>query len=252
MTSNGRPRPRPGERDVNRRILRAALVVASVATWSLQAAPARSQGAGGAPARRFSTIERLSDQRLAATHSSGDDLREAVSRPAPLPGLTDYRAIFHAHASDSDHTGGTLDEILEDAHRARVEIVFLSDHPRPPRDFVRGWRGVREGVLFIPGAETESGYLLHPEKSVLDRLTGPVADLLAATSAGTGLAFLSHLEDHQELTFDGVTGTEIYNRHADAKDEAASMQALAQWMTEPDGVVRLRNAISRHPVEVYA
>ena len=175
-----------------------------------------------------------------------------MERPAPIPGLTDYRAIFHAHASDSDHTGGTLDEILEDAHRARVEIVFLSDHPRPPRDFMKGWRGVREGVLFVPGAETESGYLLHPESSVLDRLDAPVTELLAASTQGAGLAFVSHLEDHEELSFDGVTGTEIYNRHADAKDEAASMAALVQWMTEPDGVVRLRNAISRHPVEVYA
>ena len=137
---------------------RIAALGAALAT--LGAAPAARAESGLPAARRFTTVERLADQHLGATHASGDDLRENVSRPAPLPGLTDYRAIFHAHASDSDHTGGTLDEILEDAHRARVEIVFLSDHPRPPRDFMRGWRGVREGVLFVPGAEIESGYLL--------------------------------------------------------------------------------------------
>jgi hypothetical protein len=206
----------------------------------------------GQPARRYSTIERLSNDRLAATHDSGDELREGVARPAPLPGLTDYRAIFHAHASDSEHTGGTLDEILDDAKRVHVDVVFLSDHPSPPRDFMRGWRGVREGVLFIPGAETKNGYLLHPDRSVLDRLDAAVPELLAAAIAGSGLAFVSHLEDHDPLTFDGATGTEIYNRHADAKDEAASMAALVQWMTEPEGVVRLRNAISKHPIEVYA
>ena len=237
-----------------RRVLRRAAVWATALAATV-AAPstlddARAQS--GPPARRFDTIERLSDDRLAATHNSGDNLRENVSRPAPLPGLTDYRAIFHAHASDSDHTGGTLDEILDDTHRARVEIVFLSDHPRPSRDFVNGWRGVREGVLFIPGAETKNGYLLHPTRSVKATLEGPVAEMLAATTAGGGLAFLSHLEDHDPVTFDGVTGTEIYNRHADAKDDSATMAALAQWMTDPSGVVRLRNAISRHPVEVYA
>ena len=224
------------------------MVVVAAATAICDRADAQTP----APTRRFDTIERLSDDRLAATHSTGDDLRENVSRPSPLPGLNDYRAIFHAHASDSDHTGGTLDEILDDAHRARVEIVFLSDHPRPSRDFVNGWRGVREGVLFIPGAETKNGYLLHPTRSVKSTLEGPVAEMLAATTADGGLAFLSHLEDHDPVSFDGVTGTEIYNRHADAKDDASTMAALAQWMTDPSGVVRLRNAISRHPVEVYA
>ena len=145
----------------------AGLVALAVAMATVVVSRGVAQTASaGPPGRRFSTIERLSDQRLAATHSSGDDLRENVSRPASLPGLTDYRAIFHAHASDSEHTGGTLDEILDDAQRARVEIVFLSDHPSAARDFVNGWRGVREGVLFIPGAETRNGYLLHPTRSV--------------------------------------------------------------------------------------
>jgi len=204
------------------------------------------------PARRFSTVERLSTERLEAAHQDTEALRERVARPAPLPGLTDYRAIFHAHASDSDHTGGTLDEILADAKRASVKIVFLSDHPRPPRDFMRGWRGVRNGVLFVPGAETSSGYLLHPDASILDRLEAPAGELVAATTQGTGLAFLSHLEDRDAPSFDGLTGTEIYNRHADAKDDAASMLALVEWMTDPDGVTRLRNSISRYPVELYA
>ena len=31
---------------------------------------------------------------------------------------------------------------------------------------------------------------------------------------------------------DGMTGTEIYNRHADAKDDSASMAQLVQWMTD--------------------
>jgi hypothetical protein len=231
-----------------------SILVRRGAAAALIALGALSLAATGAspPARRWSTVERLSDQRLAAAHEAADALREATSRPAPFPGLTDYRAIFHAHASDSDHTGGTLDELLADAARAEVKIVFLSDHPRPPRDFMRSWRGVRNGVLFVPGAETASGYLLHPERSIMERIEGPPAELLAATTEGAGLAFVSHLEDHEEPVFEGVTGMEIYNRHADSKDDAASMLALVEWMTDPSGVVRLRNAISRHPVEVYA
>src|SRR4029078_220078 len=104
---------------------------------------------------------------------------------------TSARAVVHAQPSESEHTGGTLDELLDDARRVHVEIVFLSDHPNPPRDFMHGWHGVREGVLFIPGAETKSGYLLHPDHSVLDRLDAPVPELLAAATSGSGLAFLS-------------------------------------------------------------
>jgi hypothetical protein len=242
-----KPRPPVARRARALPIPAALALLGALAGWVGAQSPRE-----GAPPRHYSTIDRLSDQRLAATHESGDELRESVSRPAPLPGLTDYRAIFHAHASDSEHTGGTLDELLDDARRVHVEIVFLSDHPSPPRDFMHGWRGIREGVLFIPGAETKNGYLLHPEKSVLDRLDAPVPELLAATTAGSGLAFLSHLEDHQTISFDGVTGTEIYNRHADAKDEAASMAMMLQWITDPLGITRLRNAISKHPIEVFA
>ena len=193
---------------------------------------ASAGGRAAARARRRPPARALHDDRAPLGPAPRRDARARATSCAKgwsgrrrIPGLTDYRAIFHAHASDSDHTGGTLDEILEDAHRARVEIVFLSDHPRPPRDFVKGWRGVREGVLFVPGAETESGYLLHPDAlGACDRLDGPVPELLAASTQAAGLAFLSHLEDHEPLSFDGVTGTEIYNRHADAKDEAASMR----------------------------
>jgi hypothetical protein len=226
-----------------------AAAVAIAVAWT---SPGATSAQSDAPRRRFDTIERLSDQRLAAVHRDGDRLREAVSRPEPYPGLVDYRAIFHAHASDSEHTGGTLDEILDDAKRAGVKIVFLSDHPGARSDFMTSWRGLRGGVLFVPGAETASGYLLHPDGSVLDRLNAPLPELLAAATRGSGLAFLSHLEDHDSVAFDGLTGTEIYNRHADAKDDGASMVALVEWMTDPDGVTRLRNALSRYPVEVYA
>ena len=205
----------------------------------------------GAPPRRYSTIDRLSDQRLAATHQSGDELRESVSRPAPLPGLTDYRAIFHAHASDSEHTGGTLDELLEDAKRVHVEIVFLSDHPSPPRDFMHGWRGVREGCCSFPAPRPRTGFCSIPTTRCSTASTRRCRTA-RRRHLGQRPRVPAHLEDHESLSFDGVTGTEIYNRHADAKDEAPSMAAMLQWITDPAGITRLRNAISKHPIEVFA
>jgi hypothetical protein len=204
-----------------------------------------------APSRRWTTVERLSDERLAAAHADVERLRAAVARPAGSPGLNDYRAVFHAHAGDSAHTGGTPEELLRDARRIGVDIVFLSDHFRPPRDFMNGWRGVREGVLFVPGSEA-AGYLLHPERSVFALMQGEAAPLLEAVEAGGGMAFLSHIEDHDNPSTAGVTGMEIYNRHADAKDDGESLRTLAAWMTDPDEAARLGEAIRRFPEEVFA
>ena len=38
----------------------------------------------------------------------------------PVSGLNDYRAILHAHAEDSAHTGGTRPEMLADAKQGRA------------------------------------------------------------------------------------------------------------------------------------
>ena len=101
--------------------------------------------------------------------------------PKPA-GLNDYRAILHAHAEDSSHTGGTRPEMLAEAKRAGVDAILLTDHYRPPRDFVtERWRGLRDGVLFIPGSE-ERGFLLYPAHSIMDRMKDPMPRFLEAVT----------------------------------------------------------------------
>src|SRR5437762_13634181 len=122
------------------------------------------------PARKYSNVERMALPRLKATHEDVIKLRAQRARIEPLPGLNDYRCILHAHAEDSDHTGGTLPEMLADAKKAGVHAVLLTDHYRPPRDFIDGrWRGLKDGVLFVPGAEVH-GFLAYPQKSILKRI----------------------------------------------------------------------------------
>ncbi|MEE2775231.1 MAG: histidinol phosphatase [Acidobacteriota bacterium] len=203
------------------------------------------------PARLRSTVERLAPERLAAAHARVDHLRGAVTPADPIAGLRDYRAIFHAHAGDAAHTAGTPEELLADAVRVGVDVVFLSDHYRPPRDFMESWRGVRQGVLFVPGSEAH-GFLIHPDVSVASLMDGPEPDLIAGVEAGTGMAFLSHVEERADHPMTGVTGMEIYNRHADAKDDAESMRVLVDWMTEPEGAARLADSLGRYPEEVFA
>jgi hypothetical protein len=221
-------------------------LLAAACAWSQVPEPAP----GEPPARRWTTIERLSGERLAAAHADIGRLREAVQPPPPLPGLNDYRGIFHVHAGDSAHTGGTPEELLHDAKRIDVDVVFLSDHYRPPRDFMNSWRGLRDGVLFIPGSEAH-GFLIHPEESVALYKGADAGTLLRQVNRGAGMAFLSHVEERVDHPMDGLTGMEIYNRHADALDDGDSMRALVAWMLDPDQSKALARSVELYPEAVF-
>ena len=130
-------------------------------------------------------------------------------------------------------------------------MILLSDHFRPPRDFMDGWRGLREGVLFIPGAEAR-GFVLHPEASIMKHMKGPKDALVAAATRGNGLCFLSHVEDRPDHPLTGLTGMEIYNRHADAEDDWASILVLINKITDPAGVADLQKALRLYPDELLA
>ena len=201
------------------------------------------------PERRLATLERMTLPRLQAV--AGDVARLARRRRElpPPPGLRDWRVIFHAHAEDSAHTAGTRPEMLADAQRAGVSAIFLSDHFRPPRDFMDSWRGLREGVLFIPGSEWR-GLLIHPQRSVMGSMEAPLEEFLAAVRADGGLAFLSHLEERPDHPMDQLDGLEIYNRHWDAKREPAVLLGLALRLTSPAGLAEFREAVARHPAEL--
>ena len=219
------------------------LVVA--ATTAHAAKPAES------PGRKHTALERVSPERLAAAHA--DVLRYRSERRAvSIPdGWNDYRAVLHVHAEDSAHTGGTLEEVLQGAQEAGVHVVFLSDHFPPRHEFMNGWRGTREGVLFIPGAEAR-GFLLAPERSIVEAMDAAPEVLAETALAGLGLVFLSHVEERVDHPTAGLTGMEIYNRHADAEDDADLEAAIAEWVKDPAKAAALEQALERYPDELFA
>ncbi len=221
----------------------AVLVLACGACWA--APPGQSLG------RTRSTVERISPERLQAAHD--DVLKHQAGRVTlpPLEGLTDYRASIHIHAEDSNHTGGTLPELLEDSKKAGVQVVMLSDHFRPPKDYMDGWRGLRDGVLFIPGTEGQ-GFLFYPDASIMAAMDGPKEELIAATTQGSGLIFLSHVEARVDHPMDGLTGMEIYNRHADAEDDMSVLFALVAMMTDPEKLPVLEDSLEQYHDEFLA
>ena len=183
---------------------------------------------------RYSPNGRLDAARLQAVQASVETL--SARRRNLLPradGLMDLRSVFHAHAGDSSHTGGKPEEMLAAAKLAGVRVVFLSDHFRPPRDYMDSWRGLREGVLFIPGSEAR-GFLLHPEASVFPLMEKPVPELIPAVVRGEGMAFLSHIEERPDHPMTGLTGLEIYNRHYDAKRDFTGILQLVLRLTDPE------------------
>jgi hypothetical protein len=201
---------------------------------------------------KFSPTERMAPARLKASHVDVQRIQLSRRTIPPLPGLNDYRAILHAHAEDSAHTGGTRAEMLADAKRAGVHAILLSDHYRPPKDFVSdSWRGIRDGVLFLPGSE-DRGFLLVPAHSIMDRMKDPTPAFIDAVRADGGLIFLSHIEERPDHAMAGLDGLEIYNRHADAKKDTAGILALMLKLTEPASLKELEESLRLYPEELFA
>lgn len=205
-----------------------------------------------APRPLHTPVERLAPARLKATHEDAVQIRKARRPPPAIAGRNDYRAILHAHAEDSAHTGGTRPEMLAEANRAGVSVILLSDHYRPPRDFItESWRGVRDGVLFIPGSEVR-GFLIAPTRSIMSRMDDPTPAFIETVRADDGLIFLSHIEERPDHPMTNLDGLEIYNRHADAKKDKASLVALTLKLTDPASVAELQESLRHYPDEVLA
>src|SRR5262249_46851974 len=120
------------------------------------------------PGRKYTTIERMQPERLRAVSEDRKRYQQSRHSVSLETGYGDFRGVLHAHAEDSDHTGGTRVELLGAAKSTSVHFVMLTDHVRPPRDFVNtDSRGLKDGVLFIPGAESE-GFIVFPLRSFIN------------------------------------------------------------------------------------
>src|SRR5262245_30836254 len=205
--------------------------------------------------RKYTTLERLKPERLRAVRE--DRLRYQSSRRtiAPAMGYQDYRAVMHVHAEDSSHTGGTLAELLAAAKQSGVKIVMLGDHVRPPRDFItERWRGLRDGVLFIPGAESE-GFIVHPTRSIISAYINKSwktrDEFIRLVKQDGGNIFLSHVEERSDWDTSELDGLEIYNQHTDFKDEFGFVTWLRGSFTNPDRLQEVDRLLKEFPMEFF-
>ncbi len=164
-------------------------------------------------------IDRLTAKRLEKVHKSLVAL-QAARKDIPRTGpLQEYRANMHVHSAFFHDSRGTIDEIVAAAKKAGTQVLMFTEHPAPHYDFViDGHQGLKDGVLCIPGAEMK-GMLVYPRETVKEVESLEAKDLSNYLRGRKGMTFLSHLEERMDWQIADLAGNEIYNTHADAKDE---------------------------------
>lgn len=205
--------------------------------------------------RRLSTMQRLEKAYLEKARAAVAEF--ARNRKDELPklpgGLKDWRCILHCHSYLSHDSRGSIAEIAAAAKHVGVDAIFLSDHPQKTLDVVTaGHRGEVDGVLFVPGSET-NGFLVYPGTGRLPDLQVNEQTLCDTILAGGGMLFIAHPEEHTNWNLSSLTGMEIYNTHADLKDETELLNAL-----QPKNAIgylqllRILNTMQEYPREAFA
>ena len=205
-------------------------------------------GFGCGIAEALDAIDRLTPERLEATHKDVlrfQQERKKLIRSGPL---REYRANLHVHSAFSHDSRGKIDDIVAAAKAAGTDILMFTEHPAAHYDvWLDGHQGLEEGVLLIPGAES-TGMLVYPRQSIKEFTTAKAQELSEIVRGREGLTFLSHLEERLDWEIQGLTGVEIYNTHADVKDE----KRLLGSMKNPLWLLKAGEMYQRYPQEALS
>lgn len=226
---------------------RAACLAAAIAL----ACAARAQDAP--PPVRVPTLQRLDRAYLQRLHLQVGELALQRKPVALATGYRDLRCVLHAHSHLSHDSRGTIGEIAAAAKAAGVDAVFLTNHPQKQLDVVAaGQKEPVDGVLFAAGAET-NGFLAFPGDGKLPALDVGEQAFVSSIRASGGQVFIAHPEEHKDWNLTGLTGTEVYNTHADLNDERELLAALQPKDTAGYGrLLKLLDAIHAYPQEGFA
>ncbi len=167
----------------------------------------------------------------------------------PVPTLTnwtEYRGVLHSHSELSHDCEVPFPAILEALKETGTDFICLSDHCDGGKaDFSRQWRGLRDGKLFIPGFEMKEGLMPFgvASNAVLDN-NWPSTQIAEAVVTNGGVLFYAHPEQPRDWDRPELTGMEIYNTHADFRDEENALlkilpDVLLNQRRHPDLVFRL-------------
>ena len=212
-----------------RRLLCVSLVVAIISSVTFSASG------------RSDSFAKMEWKKLEAVHRAVEALRsewKALPRVGPYQ---EHRANLHVHSHWSHDSRGTIDQILAAAKATGTSVLMFNEHPAEHYDFFKeGHQGLKDGVLLIPGAESQ-GFLAYPTMSLRDLKPSTPKDFSELVRSRGGLTFVSHLEERMDWNVQGVTGVEIYNTHADFKDEKKMIASMRSplWLLKASAMIRM-------------
>ncbi|MCI0360057.1 MAG: PHP domain-containing protein [Planctomycetaceae bacterium] len=200
------------------------------------------------PLRGEDAWGRLTAAKLEAVHQAVVKFQAERNPIERLGPLKEYRANLHVHSALSHDSRGTIDEIVAAAKTVGTHVVMFTEHPAAHYDFFAdGHQGMKDGILLVPGAETK-GLLAFPRQSIRESAEGTAQQLADLVRGAKGLTFLSHLEERMDWELRDLTGVEIYNTHADFKDEKRMLAAMRNplWLLSTAGLFR------KYPQEAFS
>lgn len=191
-------------------------------------------------------LERMKLSQLKNVHEAIELLKQDRQPVEIDSGFTDYRGLMHVHSHLSHDSHGTIKEIVKAAHETGVKVIMFTDHPADSYDtWHDGHRGMVEGVLLIPGAET-NGLLCYPKASVQKSIKESPQELVNAVDKTGGMSFLCHLEERMDWELEHLQGSEIYNIHAEYLNETRLLEEMRNPLVM---MLKLAPAVRQYPTE---
>jgi PHP domain len=197
---------------------------------------------------RADALAKLTPEKLEAVHKAIQALKADWQAVPRTGAYREYRANLHVHSSLSHDSRGTIGEIVAAAKATGTRVLMFTEHPSERHDYYTdGHRGIKDGVLLIPGAET-NGFLAYPTRSLRGLPAGSPQEFADLVRSRGGLVFLCHLEERMDWEIRGLTGSEIYNTHADFKDE----KKLIAAMRNPLWLLKSAEMFRKYPQEAFS
>ena len=168
------------------------------------------------------------------------------SRPVPIPyqtGWNEYRGVSHSHSLLSHDSEVPWEHILKTMKETGRQFICMSDHCQDGGEsYGAQWRGVHDGVLFIPGFEMSHNLMPWglPPDTVLHCGDDELTTAKTVHDKG-GVVFVVHPEKKRDWSDPYLNGMEIYNLHADFMDEYEVKGSMVQTLLRlaPDILMNL-------------
>lgn len=180
-------------------------------------------------------------------HDDIERLRNERKALPPLPGLTDFKGVIHAHTHISHDSKGTADEIIRTAREAGLRFLITTDH-NSKRIFTEGLHGNYEDLLIIRGAEIIQGgqsiLAVNLKEYVEEWDAGPkpLQQIVNEVKSQGGFVFVAHPYKFKEWDIEGIDGMEVY----DMADSAITQKWKIPWIA-----AQAVTSFQDHPNELY-